>query len=246
MFVSFFPFLRNVNKKYFQMKKSILVAVCSLAGVCASSAQAGVYTLTTYKFFSPAETAAQTVQSITANAHSDIDTDRLGPPLPNGGMDIGLFLASWGGAFVAQPSTPPSWYYVQIFYANASAISNGSNLVFSNNYDDIIVSASSAGSQYSLSSFAQNSPSTFTTTFQDTRSEFWFAFITTSASAQTGGVNAFTLYSPENALLGASTADLSAATEFTPVISTFSAVPAPGAVALLGLAGVFGARRRRN
>ena len=61
-----------------------------------------------------------------------------------------------------------------------------------------------------------------------------------------GGVNLFALYSPENALLGASSADLSAATEFTPVISIFSAVPAPGAVALLGLAGVFGARRRRN
>ena len=232
----FLPFLRHIFRKYFQIKKSILVAVCSLAGVCASSAQAGVYSLTTYRFDSP-----------TGDTHvaRDLLIEKI--RIREDG-----FYSAWLEevlVFFVLPAinNSPGFYNFQIFTADASALSNGSTLQFSNSYGESIVPGfTSVGGTHSLSSFAQNSPSMFTTTFQNTASESWFAFITTSASAQTGGVNAFTLYSPENALLGASTADLSAATEFTPVISTFSAVPAPGAVALLGLAGVFGARRRRN
>ena len=232
----FLPFLRHVFRKYFQMKNSILVAVCSLASVCASSAQAGVYTLTTYRFDSP--TGDTHVARDLLFEKIRIRTDGYYSQF------LGILFGAWG---LDATSTSPGFYNFQIFTADASALSNGSTLQFSNSYGESIVPGfTSVGGTYSLSSFAQNSPSMFTTTFQNTASESWFAFITFSASPQIGGVNLFALYSPENALLGASSADLSAATEFTPVISTFSAVPAPGAVALLGLAGVFGARRRRN
>ncbi len=236
-FFLFFPFLRHIFRKFFQMKNSILVAVCSLASVCASSAQAGVYTLTTYRFDSP--TGDTHVARDLLFEKIRIRTDGYYSQF------LGILLGAWG---LDATSTSPGFYNFQIFTAaDASALSNGSTLQFSNMYDGRVAPAfTSVGGTYSLSSFAQNSPSMFTTTFQNTASESWFAFITFSASPQIGGVNLFALYSPENQLLGASSADLSAATEFTPVISTFSAVPAPGAVALLGLAGVFGARRRRN
>lgn len=241
-FFLFFPFLRHIFRKFFQMKNSILVAVCSLAGVCASSAQAGmaqagVYSLTTYRFDAPTgdtdvarEGLVERIRYRTDGYYSQY---------------LAILLGAW---VIPATSTSPGFYNFQIFTAaDASALSNGSTLQFSNMYDGRVAPAfTSVGGTYSLSSFAQNSPSMFTTTFQNTASESWFAFITFSASPQIGGVNLFALYSPENELLGASSADLSAATEFTPVISTFSAVPAPGAVALLGLAGVFGVRRRRN
>ena len=134
-----------------------------------------------------------------------------------------------------------------MFYAEYTPILNGSTLQLSNSYGDSIVpQLTSAGTGYSLwSTPVQNSASMFTTTYQGTTSNATlFAFITASSSSQTGGANTFAFYNAQNTLMASGTADLSSATETTAAV--YTTTPAPGAVALLGLAGAFGARRRRN
>ena len=109
------------------MKKSILVAVCSLAGVCASSAQAGVYTLTTYRFDSP--TGDTHVARDLLFEKIRIRTDGYYSQF------LGILLGAWG---LDATSTSPGFYNFQIFTADASALSNGSRLQFSNSYGESI------------------------------------------------------------------------------------------------------------
>lgn len=223
------------------MKNSTLVMMCSLAGACAVSAHAQLYSLTTYKVFTTPDTAALKVGAVISRLAGDLEAHD-----PYFGSNIGKILGAWGGTF-NPPSPSPTWYYVQMFYADSTEIYNGSTLQFSNSYGAPIVPAlTSATSQYSLwSAPVQNSASMFTTTYQSVVSnETWFAFITASNSSETGGANTFALYNAQNGLMASGTADLSSATDTTAAV--YTTTPAPGAVALLGLAGAFGARRRRN
>jgi len=206
VFVSFSPFLRHISRKYFQMKNSILVAVCSLAGVCASSAQAG-YIL----------------------------------------MALPISISSKPG----KPGKPPS---IEIEYQQSFGYSSGVSVG-----EYVVLSLAPGHTDPDIDPvdiYAYNSSGTLISgVWSYVRNSDGMSFTMTALQASTGYftfiepnevVSQYSVYSSIGGLIESGSLDITTATSTTAAVSTPTYTPAPGAVALLGLAGVFGARRRRN
>lgn len=178
------------------MKHSILVMMCSLAGVCAGSAQAG-FVLTAQK---------------------------------------------------QQPVFP---IYFNQSFTYSSGVSAGDYVVLSLNPrdseeadadpDDIFTYDSSGTQIFGVwVQTTMNGGSSFTMTALQ-ESTGYFTFLQPLKA-----IALYSVYSSDGTLIESGALDPDMATDTTAAVSTVTATPAPGAAALLGLAGVFGARRRRN
>jgi len=178
------------------MKHSTLVMMCSLAGVCAGSAQAG-FVLT------------------------------------------------------AQLEQPPFPICYNQSFTYSSGVSAGDYVVLSLNPRDSedadvdpvdIFTYDSSGTQISgvwvKTMIAGGSRFTMTALEDSTG---YFTFLEPLKA-----IALYSVYSSDGTLIESGALDPDLATDTTAAVSTVTATPAPGAAALLGLAGVFGARRRRN